>query len=169
MTYPLEVTTDELFYQLFCTIVELPIEPPVIEHDECSFRSSEVQCVPELASFWLNVLFFVKYMFILPWGKCKKCLIIKIFIKGSASRTWASSRLAQSVFSLGYFWLLNKRPIISEFFTHSSKVGVVVLMFRPWEVIRAFVSIFFVMLGIPIELYEHVLGPPRVSFDSEKK
>ena len=30
-------------YQLFCTIVELPIEPPVIEHDECSspkFRSS---------------------------------------------------------------------------------------------------------------------------------
>ena len=30
-------------YQLFCTIVEFPIEPPVIEHDECSsleFRSS---------------------------------------------------------------------------------------------------------------------------------
>ena len=30
-------------------------------------------------------------------------------------------------------------------------------------------SMFFVMLGIPIESYEHVLGPPRVSFDSEKK
>ena len=41
-------------------------------------------------------------------------------------------------------------------------------MFRPWEVIRAFVSVFFVMLGIPIELYEHVLGPPQVSLDSEK-
>ena len=54
------------------------------------------------------------------------------------------------------------------FFTHSSKAGVVVLLFRPWEVIRAFVSMFFVMLGIPIELYEHVLGPPKVSFDFEK-
>jgi len=30
------------------------------------------------------------------------------------------------------------------------------------------VSMFFVMLGIPIELYEHVLGPPKVSFDFEK-
>ena len=40
-------------------------------------------------------------------------------------------------------------------------------MFRPWEVIRAFLSVFFVMLGIPIESYEHVLGPPRVSFDFE--
>ena len=29
-------------------------------------------------------------------------------------------------------------------------------------------SMFFVMLGIPIESYEHVLGPPRVSLDSEK-
>ena len=28
--------------------------------------------------------------------------------------------------------------------------------------------VFFVMLGIPIESYEHVLGPPRVSLDSEK-
>ena len=27
---------------------------------------------------------------------------------------------------------------------------------------------FFVMLGIPIESYEHVLGPPKVSLDSEK-
>ena len=25
------------------------------------------------------------------------------------------------------------------------------------------------MIGIQIESYEHVLGPPRVSFDSEKK
>ena len=39
-------------------------------------------------------------------------------------------------------------------------------MFQPWEVIRAFVSVFFVMLGIPIELY--VLGPPKFSLDSEK-
>ena len=29
-------------------------------------------------------------------------------------------------------------------------------------------SVFFVMLGIPIESHEHVLGPPRVSLDSEK-
>ena len=29
-------------------------------------------------------------------------------------------------------------------------------------------SLFFNMLGIRIESYEHVLGPPRVSFDSEK-
>ena len=29
-------------------------------------------------------------------------------------------------------------------------------------------SVFFVMLGISIESYEHVLGPPRVSLDSEK-
>ena len=72
------------------------------------------------------------------------------------------------MFSLGYYWLLNKRPIISEFFTRSSKAGVVVLLFRPREVIRAFVLVFFVMLGIPIESYEHVLGPPRVSLDSKK-
>ena len=29
--------------------------------------------------------------------------------------------------------------------------------------------VFFVMLGISIESYEHVLGTPRVSFDFEKK
>ena len=29
-------------------------------------------------------------------------------------------------------------------------------------------SVFFNMLGIRIESYEHVLGPPRVSFDSER-
>ena len=29
-------------------------------------------------------------------------------------------------------------------------------------------SVFFVMLGIPIESYEHVLGSPGVSLDSEK-
>ena len=28
--------------------------------------------------------------------------------------------------------------------------------------------VFFVMLGISIESYEHVLGPPQVSLDSEK-
>ena len=28
--------------------------------------------------------------------------------------------------------------------------------------------VFFNMLGIWIESYEHVLGPPRVLFDSEK-
>ena len=42
-------------------------------------------------------------------------------------------------------------------------------MFQPWEVIKAFVSVFFVMLGIPIESYEHVLGATQVSFDSEKR
>ena len=30
-------------------------------------------------------------------------------------------------------------------------------------------SMFFNMLGIRIESYEHVLGPPRASFDFEKK
>ena len=30
-------------------------------------------------------------------------------------------------------------------------------------------SVIFVMLGIPIESYEHVLGPPKVSLDSVKK
>ena len=29
-------------------------------------------------------------------------------------------------------------------------------------------SMFSIMLGIPIESYEHVLGPPRVSLDSKK-
>ena len=29
-------------------------------------------------------------------------------------------------------------------------------------------SVFFNMLGIPIESYEHVLDPPRFSVDSEK-
>ena len=29
-------------------------------------------------------------------------------------------------------------------------------------------SVYFVMLGILIELYEHVLGPPEVSLDSVK-
>ena len=29
-------------------------------------------------------------------------------------------------------------------------------------------SVFFVMLSIPIESYEHVLGPPKDSLDSEK-
>ena len=29
-------------------------------------------------------------------------------------------------------------------------------------------SVFFIMLGIRIESYEHVLGPPRVSLDSVK-
>ena len=29
-------------------------------------------------------------------------------------------------------------------------------------------SVFFVMLGIPIESHEHVLGPPKVSLDTEK-
>ena len=30
-------------------------------------------------------------------------------------------------------------------------------------------SVFFIMLGVPIESYKNALGPPRVSFDSEKK
>ena len=152
-------------YQLFCTIVELPTEPPVIEHDECSSPEFRSLVCSRLSQFLAELFIFVKYMFIPPWEKCPS---IKFFIKGSDSQTWASSRLAQSVFSLGYYWLLNKQPIISEFFTRSSKAGVVVLVFRPWEVIRAFVSVFFVMLGILIESYEHVLGPPRVSLDSEK-
>ena len=50
----------------------------------------------------------------------------------------------------------------SEFFTHTSKVGVVVLVFRPWEVIRDFMSVFFNMLGIDFESYGHVLRPRKV-------
>ena len=71
-------------------------------------------------------------------------------------------------FSLDYYWLLNKQLIISEFFTHTSKAGEVVLVVRPWEVIRTSMSVFLNMLGIHIESYGHVLGPPRVSSDSEK-
>ena len=55
-----------------------------------------------------------------------------------------------------------------EFFTHTSKIGVVILVVRPWEVIRASVSMFLNMLGIQIDSYGNVLGPPRVSSDSEK-
>ena len=64
--------------------------------------------------------------------------------------------------------MFNKRLIISEFFTHTSKVGVVVLVVRPWEVIRAYVLVFINMLGIRIESYRHVLGPPRFLFSSEE-
>ena len=64
--------------------------------------------------------------------------------------------------------MLNKRLIISEFFIHTSKVGVVILVVRPWEVIRASVSMFINILGIRIKSYGHVLGPPRFLFNSEK-
>ena len=126
--------------------------------------------VQKSASLFLGVCskIFVTH-FIPPWGNCKKCPSIKFFIKGSASQTEASSQLAQSVFPLGYYCLLNKRLIIFEFFTHTSKDGVVILVFRPREVIRAFMSVFFYMLDILIKSNEHVLGPPRVSFDFEKK
>ena len=83
------------------------------------------------------------------------------YVKDSVSYTYISIRLAQSVFSLGDYLLLNKRLIISEFFIHTSKVGVVVLVFKPKEVIRVYVSMYINMLGISIESYGHVLGPPR--------
>ena len=90
------------------------------------------------------------------------------FIEDLASQNQASIQLSQSVFSLGNYLLLNKQLINSEFFTHTSKVGVVVLVVRPQGVIRACVSMFLNMLGIQIELYGHVLGPPRFLFNYEK-
>ena len=45
----------------------------------------------------------------------------------------------------------------------------VVLAPRPEEVIKVHVSMYMNVLGIGIESYGHVLGPPRVSSDSEKK
>ena len=90
------------------------------------------------------------------------------FIKDSASQTQKSSRLAQNVFSLGNYLLVYKRLIISKFCTHTSKVGVVVLVVKPWGHIRGSVSVFINMLGIRIDSYGHVLSPPRFFFNSEK-
>ena len=50
----------------------------------------------------------------------------------------------------------------------SSKYGMVVLVLRPWEVIKVHVSMYISMLGIGIESYGHVLGPPKFLFNSEK-
>ena len=44
----------------------------------------------------------------------------------------------------------------------------VVLVVKPWEVIKVHVSMYISMLGIGIESYGHVLGPPEFSFNSEK-
>ena len=44
----------------------------------------------------------------------------------------------------------------------------VVLVVRPWEVIKVHVSMNMNMLDINIESYGHVLGPPRFYFNFEK-
>ena len=88
-------------------------------------------------------------------GVVIKCSSMVVSIKDSVSWTRLSIRSAQGVFSLGYYWLLNKRLIIFEFFTPTSKVGVVVLVFKPKEVIRVYVSMYISMLGISIESYGH--------------
>ena len=64
--------------------------------------------------------------------------------------------------------LLNKRLIIFEFFTCSFKAGMVFLVVRPWEVIKIYVSMYMNVLNIGIELYGHVLGPPKFLFNSKK-
>ena len=98
----------------------------------------------------------------------KNVLAQSFFVKESTARTYTSRRLAQNVFSLGNYLLLNKRLIIYEFFTHTSKVRVVILVVRPQGAIRTFVSVCINMLGIRIESYGHLLGPPKFLFDSEK-
>ena len=55
--------------------------------------------------------------------------------------------------------LLKIQLIIFEFFTYSSKAGMVVLMVKPWEVIKIRVSMYMNVLDISIESYGHVLGP----------
>ena len=75
-------------------------------------------------------------------GVVIKCSSMVVFVKDSVSWTHLSIWSAQSVFSLGYYWLLNKRLIIFEFSLNSPKVGVVGLTFRPIEVIRVGVSMY---------------------------
>ena len=53
-------------------------------------------------------------------------------------------------------------------FHRSSKAGMVVLVVRPWEVIKVHVSMYISMSGIGIDSYGHVLRPPGISSDSEK-
>ena len=52
-----------------------------------------------------------------PWGNCNKCPSMIVSVKTRSLRLYLSIRSAHGVFSLGYYWLLNKRLIISEFFT----------------------------------------------------
>ena len=51
----------------------------------------------------------------------------------------------------------------------SSKARIFVLVVRPSEVIKVHVLMYISVLGIVFESYGHVLGPPRVSSDFEKK
>ena len=61
--------TREVCYQLFCTIVELPIEPPVIEHDECSSPKFGSSVCSRLASFLAELIIFCKIHVHTPLGK----------------------------------------------------------------------------------------------------
>ena len=53
-------------------------------------------------------------------------------------------------------------------FHRSSKARIFALVVKPWEVIKFHVSMYICVLGIGIESYGHVLGPPRVSSVSAK-
>ena len=88
-----------------------------------------------------------------------KCSSMVVSVKYSVSWTHLSIRSAHSVFSLGYYWLLNKQLIISEFF-HSipPKLG-----WLAWNLgllrLLEYVCQCINMLGIMVESYEHVLSP----------
>ena len=46
----------------------------------------------------------------------------------------------------------------------SSKVGMVVLVVKPWEAIKVHVSMYISILDMVLNHYEHVLGLPTVYF-----
>ena len=100
-------------YQLFCTIVELSIEPPVIEHDACSmpeFRSS----VPELASFGQPFLFSVEMT--MPHGVVIKC-VSRGVLNGSVPLDLTIKQgIPRSFFPSRLFFAFN-RVIIDEVFS----------------------------------------------------
>ena len=53
-------------------------------------------------------------------------------------------------------------------FHRFSKARMVVLVVKPWEVIKVHVSMCINMLDIVLSQYVHVLGPPRGFLSSEK-
>ena len=73
------------------------------------FRSSSV--------LFLGNFVVPYHMFIPPWGSCNKCSSMIVSVNDSVSQNLFVSPIIQGVFCLGYYWLLNKRLIISEFFT----------------------------------------------------
>ena len=76
-----------------------------------------VQTLEDLQTCFWEVLVVPYRMFLPHRGIVIKCSSMIVSVKEWYLRVYLSIWSAQGVFPLGYYWLLNKRLIISEFFT----------------------------------------------------